>query len=193
MVESTARSLTDVQAFLAHVGEPDTRYELIGGEIVAKSPPKDGHARIAGNAAIEIGRRLDGREPCGVMTEAGVMVSDNDYYVADLLVACAEARPEAGASEPKLIVEVLSPSTRAHDRGVKVPAYCDIDGVEEIWLISSMRRHVQLWCRQSDGWLVRDFVEGASFASAFLHDQIALTQLYRHVVLDDNEATDAAT
>jgi len=192
MAESTARALIDVGAFLRFEGAPDTRYELIGGEIVAMSPPTRQQNRVASNAHSEISARLEDRAPCGVEAEAGITVSPRDYFVADLAVTCEVAGGEAIVDQPKLVVEVLSPSTSTHDRGVKVPAYCGVESVEEIWLISSMRRHVQLWCRQAEGWLVRDFVEGGHFVSPYLRDEIALARLYRNVVLDDDGAGDAS-
>ena len=68
-------------------------------------------------------------------------------------MTCAPAQRGARAiTEPELIVEVLSPSTAAHDRGVKLADYRKIASVEQILLVASEDRHVEVWLRAEDGW-----------------------------------------
>lgn len=63
-------SVRTVEQILAWDDGTDTRYELVGGEIVAMTPPSPAHSLIAGNLAREIGTRLSPQ--CRVFLEAGV-------------------------------------------------------------------------------------------------------------------------
>ena len=92
----------------------DTRYELIDGRPRAMAPPIEAHGTVVANLARHIGNRL--KPPCRVVVEAGITPLDraDTWYQADLVVTCAPAERGARAiAQPRLIVEVLSPSTAA--------------------------------------------------------------------------------
>ena len=67
----------------------------------------------------------------------------------------------ARSLEPLLVVEVLSPSTRIHDLGRKLNDYKTLPSVQEIWMVDSERRWVQLWRRDGERWIVQDLVGSA--------------------------------
>jgi Uma2 family endonuclease len=73
------------------------------------------------------------------------------WYQADLVVTCAPAERGARAiTEPQPIVEVLSPSPAALDRGVKLADYRRIATVAQILVVASEDRHVEVWGRTED-------------------------------------------
>jgi Uma2 family endonuclease len=182
MAEPAERRMT-VDEFLAWDDGTPTRYELIDGAPVAMAPGMSFHGLVVVSAAVEIDRRLASRPPCRAQTEAGIRLSDTDYYVADIAATCAERRNEAAVSSPLLVVEVLSPSTRAHVVARKLPDYKLLPSVMEIWLLDSERRWAQIWWREAEGWHGRDFVGSAGFPSAALDDRIELDRLYRNTTL----------
>lgn len=161
------------------------RYELIAGQPVAMAPPSVAHGALMSSLAIRLGASL--KPPCRVIAEAGIRLADraDQWFQADLAVTC---RPLAGASrwvpEPVVIVEILSPSTAARDREVKLDAYRAIASVAEILLLDSTRRWAQIWRRDgADGrrWIVEDRVGdgelrfeslGAAFPLAPLYDGV---------------------
>jgi hypothetical protein len=111
-------------------------------------PPIEAHGTIVANLARHIGNRLN--PPCRVVVEAGIIPADrtDTWYQADLVVTCAP--PERGGraiAEPRLNVEVFSPSTAAHDRGVKLADYRRLASVEQILMVASEDRHVEVWRR----------------------------------------------
>jgi Uma2 family endonuclease len=130
-----------VAEFLKWDDGTDTRYELIDGRPAAMAPPKPRHGVVAGNIARRLSEALDRRPPCRVVIEAGV-VRPNDFhsfFVPDLVVTCAPDDLKGDwVSHPALIVEILSPSTRAHDMRVKLMAYRAIPAVREILLIDPL-------------------------------------------------------
>ena len=171
-------------AFLEWDDGTDARYELLDGRIVAMAPPVEAHGTIVANLAAIIRPRL--KPPCRVVVEAGIAPPEraDTWYQADLVVTCKP--PERGAraiAEPKLIVEVLSPSTAAHDRGVKLADYRRIVAVEQILVIASEDRHVEVWRRADDGWKVQDLIGDAAVLLAVHGEPLPLAALYDGVAL----------
>jgi Uma2 family endonuclease len=121
-----------------------------------------------------------------VVVEAGIVPADraDTWYQADLAVTWAPAeRGSRAITDPKLIVEVLSLSTAAHDRGVKLADYRRIASVEQILLIASGDRHVEVWRRAEDGWKVQDLIGDAAVPLAIDSQPLALAAIYEGVAL----------
>ena len=171
-----AEKLMTVDEFLQWDDGTDTRYELIDGQIVAMAPPSGRHGTIIVNAGAFVNTRLRHRAPCRAQAEAGVRISEQRWWQADLAVTCRP--PEAEIVDPLLVIEVLSPSTRSRDFADKLPDYKTLPSVLEIWLVDSERRWVQVWWREAEGWHGRDHVGGGTFHSAVLDGPVPLEELY---------------
>lgn len=180
-----ARKPMTADEFLDWDDGTDIRHELIDGVIVAMASTTDAHGTIAGNAAIEIDRRVESRSPCRAVTEGGIRLDDGNHYEADVAATCAEPRGERYVEEPFLVVEVLSESTVDRDLGVKTQRYLELPHLREIWLIDSRKRWVQVWRRGGDAWIVSlPMRGGVSFASEALGGApVALDRLYRNTGL----------
>jgi Uma2 family endonuclease len=166
----------------------DVRYELVDGRIVSMAPPNDAHGTITVNLAVALANAL--RPPCRVAAEAGILRPNRDdsYYVADLGVTCGPAADtRQHLPEPVLIVEVLSPSTEEHDRGRKVPDYREIPSLQEILVVASRERRVELWRREGDHWRVEDLIGEATLRLESCGASIPLAAIYANVDLDGNE------
>ena len=186
-----ARKLVTVAEFLRFEGEGDRRYQLIGGEIVMMAPP----ARLHGVLAMRIGRHLGNqlRPPCEPQGEAGIVLpwTDTSYYVADVAVTCAPAGPEPWCPDPVVIVEVLSPSTEAEDRGVELPDYRRLVSVQDILLVASDRVAVEHYARQGGQWVIADRGPGETIQLAGLPVEIGVDELHADLGLG-SEGTAAA-
>ena len=152
-----------VAEFLTWDDGTDTRYELVRGVIVAMAPPSAKHSVIASKigGALEAGLK----PPCYVGTNAGVARPDRDdtFYVADMVVSCTPLDADMPMiPHPSVIIEVLSPSTAEHDRGGKLYDYRRIESVQQIALISSEQRHVEIWRRRGAKWEVEDLIGDAA-------------------------------
>jgi Uma2 family endonuclease len=130
--------------------------EFIDGRIVAMTGAQRPHIVIVHNLDREIGARLlDG--PCEVYpTEMKVRIDASGRYVyPDLCVSC-DPRFEDGATDvllnPVLIVEVLSESTEAYDRGEKFFHYRRIESLREYVLVSRKECRVERFTREGDFW-----------------------------------------
>lgn len=184
MAGDAAVRLISVGDFLSMEDKTDTRYELVDGRIVAMAPPSEAHGTIVANTIIALGKRLP--RGCRAVSEAGIRPlsgADWNYWQADVIVTCTgRARDGEGLAAPVLIVEVLSPSTLEHDRGRKVPDYVKLPSVQEVLLIDSVERRVQLWSRVAEGWFVRDQVgSGELQLSCIQGAAVSLDELYEGV------------
>ena len=89
--------------------------------------------------------------------EAGVWISEEYYWVADLAVTCAPPRNAEQVDDPSLVVEVLSKSTKNYDRGEKFEQYRKIESFVECLLIAQDRPHVEHNTKQADGtWVLSE-------------------------------------
>jgi Uma2 family endonuclease len=177
-----------VTEFLAWNSPGDTRYELVGGEPVMMAPPKVQHAVIADNVAGLLRPRL--RPPCRVMQGVGVLLDreTDDYFEADLAVSCESRRAgQQHLEAPRLVVEVLSPSTRHHDLGIKLDRYRELPSVEEVLLVSSTDRRVTHWLREGDHWRVQDHIGRGSVALALTDVGLDLDAIYAGVAFGSEE------
>jgi Uma2 family endonuclease len=179
----TAERRMTVDEFLAWDDGTETRYELVDGVAGAMAPPMSFHGTIQGNAHAECDGRLAARPPCRAILEAGVRIGADTFFVADVATTCAPVENEAAVRDPALLVEVLSPSTRAQVLLRKLPACKLLPTVREIWLIDSERRWAQVWWREAEGWHGRDLIGPAGFRSRVLDDEVALDRLYRNTTL----------
>jgi Uma2 family endonuclease len=157
----------------------DVRYELIDGHVVAMAPPSPRHSAIAGRLVRLIGSAL--KPPCEIYIEAGIVTPGHadTYLQADLAVSCRPLdEQDRNLAEPVLIVEVESPGTVRHDRGVKVDRYRQVPSVQEILLVSSEERRVQLWRREGPRWTVEDVIGDALLWLESCDLDIPLSELY---------------
>jgi Uma2 family endonuclease len=174
-----------VEEFLAFDDGTDRRYELVRGRIVAMAPPSRAHAVLVGRLARIVGGRL--KPPCDVAVEAGIVPPgrDDTYYQADLAVICSQSRSgHQFFDQPVLVVEVLSPSTEAHDRGQKVPDYCRHPAIQEILLVSTSRKRIERWRRDGKSWVVDAIEKGEALRLESVDAAVDLDTLYDGLELD---------
>jgi len=192
MAEPAIRHMT-LQEFLRWEDGTDTRYELLGGFPVAMAPPARAHGMLCARLAGMLDQALRARRPCSPQTEAGTARPDREdtCYVADLAVTCRPyQRGEQIVKDPTLIVEILSPGTERHDRQTRVPAYREIDSVDEILLIDSESIYAEILRREGDRWIT-ELVRGreAVLRLSSIDLRIAMADLYEGIDVDPENAT----
>ena len=167
-----------VAEFLAYDDGTLTRYELVDGILVAMNPPHPRHADIVENIGRVLERQV--RPPCRVYrAEIGVAVGEQgrDWREPDLVITCS--RPEAGyVRSPRLVVEVLSPSTEKDDRTTKLDFYETIDSLTSILLVWQEERRVRLRTRGASGWVDEDVIAAGTVRIADLQAELTLDEIY---------------
>ena len=142
--------------------EAEFKSEYFNGEMFAMAGAKEAHNLLAMNVGYALHAQLRSR-PCRIYAnDMRVRVSATGLYTyPDVIAVCGERHFLDGQQRdtllnPNLIVEVLSPTTEAYDRGRKFEHYKVIGSFTEYLLISSDRVHVDLFRRQPDGdWLLK--------------------------------------
>jgi Uma2 family endonuclease len=139
------------------------RSEYVGGEVFAMTGASVEHNAIVANIVRELGTQMKGR-PCQVYAnDLKVRISSADAgQYPDLIALCGEHQFQDGRRDvllnPSLVVEVLSDSTEAYDRGDKFALYRQIPSLREYLLVSQHRVQVELYSRSADGrWILTDF------------------------------------
>jgi len=115
----------------------DQRRELIDGEPYCMSPsPTSRHQAIVGDLYSLLAEQLRGTTCRPFVAPIDVKLSPRDVVQPDLLVVCNPEQIREGhiAGPPRLVVEILSPSTQRHDRIRKLGLYAH-SGIGEYWLI----------------------------------------------------------
>jgi Uma2 family endonuclease len=142
---------------------PEGRSEYLGGEVFAMTGASVEHNAIVINIARELSIQMKGR-PCQVYAsdmKVRIRLADAGKY-PDLIALCGEHEFQDGRRDvllnPSLIVEVLSDSTEAYDRGKKFAIYRQIPSLKEYLLVSQYQIQVELFSRGDDGrWTLSDF------------------------------------
>ena len=138
------------------------RSEYVKGKIIAMSGASRAHNLITVNISAMLHIQLKGR---GYETYANKMrvstPSTLSYFYPDVIVVCEEPRFEDDVFDillnPIILVEVLSPSTEAYDRGEKFSHYRQLPSLQEYILVSQDRICVERFSRQENNWILTDF------------------------------------
>jgi Uma2 family endonuclease len=131
------------------------RCELVGGEVVGMAPERVSHARVKARALRALVDAIErGGLPCEAFPDGmAVQVSADTVYEPDALVRCGPRLPGDTVKilDPVVVVEVLSPSTRAHDAGAKLEGYFEIPSVRHYLLLNTRKRTVIHHARAESG------------------------------------------
>jgi Uma2 family endonuclease len=146
-MEQPKRAEFTADEFIAWALEqPTGRFELSNGIVVAMAPERASHNQVKLNAAIVLRGAIGERGlPCRVMTDGmAVRIDDRTVYEPDALVRCGPPLPGDAieVSGPVIVVEVVSPSSRGVDRGVKLASYLSLPSVRHYLIIDTDRRVV---------------------------------------------------
>lgn len=192
MGEAAARLLT-VDEFLTWDDGTDRRHQLLRGVVTMMAPPQAVHGALV----MRLGARLAAALPrtCAAVTEAGIKPAhrDDTYYQADLAVTCRPLeRGQVYLVDSVLIVEVLSPSTAATDRLLKLDDYRLIPALDDILFFASTQVRVEHWHRQGDVWVVAVRGAGEQLHLAAFGLAIDVGTLYADLPIEGEPEPEAA-
>lgn len=147
--------MTVQEYFLLEESDPDTRYEYADGHVYMMSGGSANHATISGNIYALLRGLLRGGPCRAYNSDMRVQVSETRYFHPDVTVSCDPR--DRGTTDliqsPRIVVEVLSPSTEVRDRGRKLQYYLACPSIEEYLLVSSRSRRVETYRRELRTWL----------------------------------------
>jgi Uma2 family endonuclease len=148
--------------------QPEGRFELDNGVVVAMTPERVNHAVAKLNAAVALRNAIGARGlPCQALPDGmSVRVNDRTVYEPDALVRCGPPLPGDAieVSDPILVVEVVSPSSRGVDRGAKLASYFSLPSVRQYLIVDTDKRVVIHHRRDEEGRIVVRIVRDGSLA-----------------------------
>jgi len=138
------------------------RYELVRGELLVTPSPTPIHQRILKRLHLAFVDYFEGGSIGEVFfAPVDLILTNQDVFVPDLLVVADPAHVTQRGIEapPLLIVEILSPSTRKQDRGLKAQRYAEL-GVAHYWIVDPDDKRVECYQRVSDAFRQRIEADG---------------------------------
>jgi len=174
------------EAYLEWEKENDTKHEYLNGEVFALAGAKDAHVTVSGNLFALLHAHLRGG-PCRIyMADMKVSVERvNSFFYPDIMVTCDERDRETQYYKryPSLIVEVLSESTAAFDRGNKFSTYRKLDSLSEYVLVDPDSLNVD--CFRFDEttghWVLYPFAAGDTLELSSIGFSAPIESLYENV------------
>lgn len=131
------------------------RYELAAGEVVAMAPERAAHARAKLRIVRRLAEAIEAQGlPCEAYTDGmAVEVDAETIYEPDATLRCGAPLPDDAVrmTDPIIVVEVLSPSTRARDAGAKLEDYFRLPSVRHYLIVKTENRTVIHHARDAAG------------------------------------------
>jgi Uma2 family endonuclease len=183
--------------YLAYERESDNRHEYLNGKVFAMAGASWEHNQIFGTTFASLFAQLRGN-PCRVNPSdqrLKVMATGLLTY-PDLSVICGEPIFAGGEfdtiSNPLVIIEILSPSTEAYDRGEKFQHYREIETLQDYLLISQDKARIERYSKQESGaWLLIDAIGlDTSIELPSISCVLALADVYENVEFGKDEVDD---
>ncbi len=181
-----------VEQYLEFERTSEIKHEYLDGSIYAMTGASPNHNLIAVNTAASLHAQLR-KHPCIVFPSDQRVKADRLYAYPDISVVCGtpqytDETPRT-LLNPTVIVEVLSPSTEAYDRGTKSQHYRELASLQEYLLIAQDSYRVEHYVRQHNGqWLLSDVVGiDATLELASIGCTLSLADVYEKVTFEDEE------
>lgn len=169
--------------------ETGVRHEFVDGEVFAMAGGTPEHNQLSMNIAAELYIQLRGR-PCRVVgSDQKIHILDDATDAGlypDVSVICGpRERSETAATaltNPVVLVEVLSPSSEAYDRGRKFQMYRGLPSLRHYVLASQESRSIEVFDRNDDGtWTLRFAKAGDTVPLSAVGAQLVVDEVYAGV------------
>jgi Uma2 family endonuclease len=183
-------SLLTPSEYLALERKSEIRSEFIAGRMYAMSGASRRHSLITGNFHRELSAQLRGRDCEAHAIDLRLKVNPTGMYTyPDIVAICGEVRLEDDHFDtllnPTVIVEVLSGSTEAYDRGEKFAHYRRLDSLREYVLVAQDKIRIEHFRREGEEWILSE-VSGldATLHLASIDCHVGVAAIYEKVDFD---------
>ena len=187
MVALPDRLFMSYEEYLTWEAIQEMRHEYIDGEVISRTGSTRTHNRIS----LNFYKVLDDLWEKSLDRQCEVYISDvkvqvepsRKYFYPDVVVTCDDRdRDPQLILFPCLIIEVLSPSTEAYDRGFKFSQYRKFDSLQEYVLVQTEKPILEIFQRSQDGkWLFSEYGLGDRLLLNSLSLEILVDDLYKQV------------
>ena len=190
MVANPSFNFMSPEEYLEWEATQELRYEYIDGEVYAMTGGTKPHNRIALNLATALDSHLAEKDCEVYIADVKVQVDYTHYHYPDGVVSCDERDLESNLliQYPCLIIEVLSPSTEAFDRGEKFTHYRQMGTLQEYVLIESNKIGIDLFRRNEQGlWVLHPLKAGNTLILESVGLSLPIEEAYRQVRFEKEE------
>lgn len=169
--------------YVVHERVSNTRHEYLHGQIYAMAGGSPEHSAMIASLAAHLSNLVRGSRCRVHMSDLRVRVSETGLATyPDVAVVCGpwqrDPDDDHTVVNPTLLVEVLSPSTEAYDRGEKLEHYRRIPTLRACLLVAHDRREIELWSRDGDGPWARALIAGGRLDLACLQGHLDVDAIY---------------
>ena len=177
------------EEYLAIERQAETRSEYLDGEMFAMAGASIEHNAIVANLIGELRQELK-RRPCQVFpSDLRIHIPATGLYTySDVVVVCGEPHLEDDGHldtllNPTLLIEVLSPTSEAYDRGKKFEHYRSVESLAEYLLVAQDALRIEQYLRQPDGRWLFSAVTGreATIPLPSIQCELSLAEVYDKV------------
>lgn len=185
MVALPDRLLMTYEEYLAWESTQEMRHEFCDGEVIAMAGGSRNHNRVSGNFFKLLDEKFADRSCEVYIADVKVQVKPRrKYFYPDVVVTCDERdRQDAQlVSFPCLIIEVISPSTEAFDRGFKFSQYRSLETLQEYVLVQVEHPIVEIFQRNEQGhWVFFEYGIGDRLFLKSVNVEIVVSDIYRQI------------
>ena len=183
MVALPDRPLMSPEEYLAWEPTQEERYEYWDGEVIAMSGQSRNHNRVCVNFLKLLDDSLNLPYEIYILGVKVRVERGRNYFYPDVVVTCDDRDNDPQLVQfPCLIIEVLSPSTEALDRGTKFAKYRQFSTLQEYVLVQVEQPGVELFRRNEQGlWVLSEYGLGDTLRLQSVDIEIAIAHLYRQI------------
>ena len=189
MSQAAENLVFSAEDYLAWEELQEEKHEYVNGEVFAMGGARREHVHVAGNVFATLKQHLRGTSCRPYMSDMKLHIETIDtFFYPDIIVSCNknDHQAEQFLLSPRLIIEVLSDSTEAYDRGNKFAAYRQIASLNEYVLVNIKTRTVEYFRRTADNdWLLHVYANDDVCNFMSLDVSVKMSVIFEDIV--DNQ------
>ena len=192
-----SRRLTHDEYF-ALLDRSEEKWEYENGRVYAVAGGTGNHSRVKFDVGVALAGKIGDGPYQPYDSDMAVLIPKyNSYVFPDLSFVCEKATFDDPAHRrllnPALLIEVISDSSEAYDRGKKFQKYRSLESFREYLLIDSRRYAVESWYREEPGlWRMDSAFSPKESVHLFtLNVDLPLADIYRRVELSEENSDDS--
>ena len=187
VAQPVSRAWISPEEYLDAEDRAEVKNEYLGGNVYAMAGGTRRHNQMTGNIYAELQKQLEGKSCRPFIGDVKVRIDiakDTYFYYPDVMVGCnPKDNHPLYLTEPKVIVEVLSPSTERIDRREKFFIYQRIESFDTYLLVDQEKREVTVY-RKNVGWTAEVLQDQGEIALDSIGCRLSLERIYRDVDFD---------
>ena len=183
-MEAVAEKLYTLEEYLAFCETHEGRFEFVNGEIIEMSGESVTANQIAGNIHRYLGNLLEDKPYIFAQNAVKLQVSEGKVFrIPDFLIFKESGNKVKYATEPVLIVEVISESTAKTDRTTKLNEYRLIPSLQYYLIVEQESCFIEMYIREGERWYVEFYDKlDETIALPYFEVEIPVSRVYKKVV-----------